>query len=165
MVLSASKLEGCNSYILLAFVKLRKATLLIWCIPLYIFCIIHKRTFAVQHDTLTLNLLTTTIVAPPSNASKWQMGFNSAFKGLMSYTTVQHVWFIMKHHHALPTYVQHYSTTGNQQESKRQSHLVHKGTKTNDMQFNETQTSIKAIPKIRNVVYKNWPQKEVHFIN
>ena len=32
--------------------------------------------------TLTLNLLTTTIVAPPSNASKWQMGFNSVFKGL-----------------------------------------------------------------------------------
>ena len=31
---------------------------------------------------LTLNLLTTTIVAPPSNASKWQVGFNSAFKGL-----------------------------------------------------------------------------------
>ena len=31
---------------------------------------------------LTLNLLTTTIVAPHSNASKWQMGFNSAFKGL-----------------------------------------------------------------------------------
>ena len=31
---------------------------------------------------LTLNLLTTTIVAPPRNASKWQMGFNSAFKGL-----------------------------------------------------------------------------------
>jgi hydrogenase maturation factor HypF (carbamoyltransferase family) len=31
---------------------------------------------------LTLNLLTITIVAPPSNASKWQMGFNSAFKGL-----------------------------------------------------------------------------------
>ena len=24
----------------------------------------------------------TTIVAPPCNASKWQMGFNSAFKGL-----------------------------------------------------------------------------------
>jgi hypothetical protein len=37
---------------------------------------------------LTLNLLTTTIVAPPSNAIKWQMGFNSAFKGLkMQYTT------------------------------------------------------------------------------
>ena len=31
---------------------------------------------------LTLNLLTTTIVAPPSNASKWQIGFNSVFKGL-----------------------------------------------------------------------------------
>ena len=31
---------------------------------------------------LTLNLLTTTIVAPPSNASKWQTGFNLAFKGL-----------------------------------------------------------------------------------
>jgi len=30
---------------------------------------------------LTLNLLTTTIVAPPSNASKWQMGFDSALKG------------------------------------------------------------------------------------
>jgi hypothetical protein len=32
--------------------------------------------------TLTLNLLTTTIVAPPSKARKWQMGFNLAFKGL-----------------------------------------------------------------------------------
>ena len=32
---------------------------------------------------LTLNLLTTAIVAPPSNASKWQIGFNSAFKGLI----------------------------------------------------------------------------------
>jgi len=30
----------------------------------------------VVHKFLTLNLLTTTIVAPPSNASKWQMGFN-----------------------------------------------------------------------------------------
>jgi hypothetical protein len=35
---------------------------------------------------LTLNLLTTTIVAPPSNASKWQMGFNSMFKGLKMFT-------------------------------------------------------------------------------
>ena len=33
---------------------------------------------------LTLNLLTTTIVAPPSNDRKWQMGFNSAFKGLVT---------------------------------------------------------------------------------
>jgi hypothetical protein len=34
------------------------------------------------HDALiilTLNLLTTTIVAPPSNASKWQVGFNSIY--------------------------------------------------------------------------------------
>ena len=37
----------------------------------------------VSRPLLTLNLLTNTIVAPPSNASKWQMGFNSAFKGLM----------------------------------------------------------------------------------
>jgi hypothetical protein len=34
---------------------------------------------------LTLNLLTTTVVAHPSNASKWQMGFNAAFKGLKAY--------------------------------------------------------------------------------
>ena len=33
-------------------------------------------------NTLTLNLLTTTMVAPSSNANKWHMGFNSAFKGL-----------------------------------------------------------------------------------
>src|SRR5215469_10496073 len=33
--------------------------------------------------TLTLNLLMTTIFAPPSNASKLEMGFNSAFKGCM----------------------------------------------------------------------------------
>ena len=43
-------------------------------------------TMTVYSSTkLTLNLLTTTIVAPPSNASKWQMGFNSAFKGLNTY--------------------------------------------------------------------------------
>ena len=35
---------------------------------------------------LTLNLLTTTIVAPASNARKWQMGFNSAFKGIIHVT-------------------------------------------------------------------------------
>jgi hypothetical protein len=28
-----------------------------------------------KREKLPLNLLTTTIVAPPSNASKWQMGF------------------------------------------------------------------------------------------
>ena len=31
----------------------------------------------------------TTIVAPPSNASKWQMGFNSGFKGLTNYATAR----------------------------------------------------------------------------
>ena len=38
-------------------------------------------------ELLTLSLLTTTIVAPPSNASKWQMGFNSAFK-VLSYVNL-----------------------------------------------------------------------------
>ena len=38
---------------------------------------------------LTLNLLTTTIVALPSNASKWQIGFNSAFKGLRHFPPFQ----------------------------------------------------------------------------
>jgi hypothetical protein len=37
---------------------------------------------ALLPDILTLNLLTSTIVAPSSNASKWQMGFNSVFKEL-----------------------------------------------------------------------------------
>ena len=32
---------------------------------------------------LTLILLTWTIWRTPTNASKWRMGFNSAFKGLM----------------------------------------------------------------------------------
>ena len=45
---------------------------------------LYKHVFHTDsHGTrLTLNLLTTTIVAPPSNASKWQMGFNSAFNPL-----------------------------------------------------------------------------------
>ena len=40
---------------------------------------------------LTLNLLTTTIVAPPSNASEWQMGFNSAFKGIILFVVMLQV--------------------------------------------------------------------------
>jgi hypothetical protein len=40
-------------------------------------------SYKVRELQLTLNLLTYTIVAPHSNASKWQMGFNSAFKGLI----------------------------------------------------------------------------------
>ena len=46
---------------------------------------IHPQKHKLQrmcNGMLILNLLTTTIVAPPSNASKWQMGFNSAFKGM-----------------------------------------------------------------------------------
>jgi hypothetical protein len=49
---------------------------------------LYKQLFAAKKSAkqafLTLNLLTTTIVAPPSNACKWQMGFNLAFKGLKS---------------------------------------------------------------------------------
>ena len=41
-----------------------------------------RKAHTTIYSPLTLNLLTTTIVAPPSNTSKWQMGFNSAFKGL-----------------------------------------------------------------------------------
>ena len=37
----------------------------------------------VSEPPLTLNPLTSTIVAPSSNASKWQMGFDSAFKRLI----------------------------------------------------------------------------------
>ena len=39
--------------------------------------------WTVSNITLTLNLLTWTIWRAPTNASKWRMGFNSAFKGLM----------------------------------------------------------------------------------
>jgi hypothetical protein len=51
-------------------------------------CLNKLRHCACPHNihvycSLTINLLTTTIVAPPSNASKWQMGFNLASKGLM----------------------------------------------------------------------------------
>ena len=59
------------------------ATLLKGELRKYIFCImLYKEEYYTKISPLTLNLLTTTIVAPPSNASKWQMGFNSAFKGL-----------------------------------------------------------------------------------
>jgi hypothetical protein len=40
------------------------------------------KNFHLPITNLTFNLLTTTRVALPSNASKWQMGFNSAYKGL-----------------------------------------------------------------------------------
>jgi hypothetical protein len=47
------------------------------------------RILSVSFYHLTLNLLMTTIVAPPSNTSKWQMGFNSAFKGLIQQTVLR----------------------------------------------------------------------------
>jgi hypothetical protein len=34
----------------------------------------------------------TTVVAPPSNAIKWQMGFNPAFEGLICRVLVSFVW-------------------------------------------------------------------------
>ena len=39
-------------------------------------------------DNLILTLLTWTIWRAPTNASKWWMGFKSAFKGLIDITTV-----------------------------------------------------------------------------
>jgi hypothetical protein len=39
-------------------------------------------TLLLRFQQLTLILLTCTIGRAPNNASKWQMGFNSAFKGL-----------------------------------------------------------------------------------
>ena len=55
-----------------------------------------------RSQSLTLNLLTTTIVAPPSNASKWQMGFNSAFKGLMGQPPHTLSWSVEVCHKTLP---------------------------------------------------------------
>jgi hypothetical protein len=48
---------------------------------------------------LTLNLLTTTIIALPSNVSKWQMGFNSAFKELSCFIVILKCCFILIHTH------------------------------------------------------------------
>jgi hypothetical protein len=48
---------------------------------------------------LTLILLTWSIGWAPNNASKWQMGFNSAFKGLMWYTELkQRLFFVCNVH-------------------------------------------------------------------
>ena len=44
--------------------------------------------YVYNNSKLTLNPLKTTITAPPSNASKWQMGFNSAFIGLKYLKTI-----------------------------------------------------------------------------
>src|SRR5215469_18824464 len=55
----------------------------------------------------------TTIVAPPSNASKWQMGFNSAFKGIhekptntpIIHSVINYVWQLL-HVSALQCHLQ-----------------------------------------------------------
>jgi len=67
----------------------------IWCIPfnpnifMCLCCtIVMPVSSQLQSLTglcLTLILLTRRIWWAPTNASKWQMGFNSAFKGLMVY--------------------------------------------------------------------------------
>ena len=51
---------------------------------------IHYQKASIPHPithvrSLTLILLTWTIWRAPTNASKWRMGFNSAFKGLTTY--------------------------------------------------------------------------------
>jgi hypothetical protein len=45
---------------------------------------------------LTLILLTWTIWRAPTNASKWRMGFNSAFKGLITYVSKKLFVFVGK---------------------------------------------------------------------
>jgi len=42
----------------------------------------NSRIYAKIRTRLTLTLLTCRIWWAPNNASKWQVGFNSAFKGL-----------------------------------------------------------------------------------
>jgi hypothetical protein len=44
---------------------------------------------------LTLYLLTWKIWWAPNNASKWQMGFNSAFKGLILILILILIWYIL----------------------------------------------------------------------
>ena len=53
-----------------------------------------KEIFIVKvvQNTLTLILLTWTIWRAPTNASKWRMGFNSAFKGLIHYEGKLHIF-------------------------------------------------------------------------
>jgi hypothetical protein len=61
---------------------------LIKCAVFDVFLSLFRVNIVTQREdsiSLTLNLLTTTIVTSPSNASKWQMGFNSAFKGLSTH--------------------------------------------------------------------------------
>jgi len=49
-----------------------------------------------QPMTLTLILLTWRIWWAPNNSSKWQMGFNSAFKGLKTYNPTHSIYYRSK---------------------------------------------------------------------
>ena len=51
--------------------------------------------------TLTLNPLTWKIWRAPNNASRLQMGFNSAFKGLKHLKLLQHVSIFLDHSHSI----------------------------------------------------------------
>jgi hypothetical protein len=55
-----------------------------FCVLYFLYCVSALHPLS----TFALYPLTTTIVAPPRNASKWQMGFNSAFKVFMSVLSV-----------------------------------------------------------------------------
>ena len=48
-------------------------------------------------NPLTLTLLTWTIWRAHSNSSKWRMGFNSAFKGLMLSLTTLAITHVITH--------------------------------------------------------------------
>jgi len=50
-----------------------------------------------EDGRLTLTLLTWRIWWAPNNVSKWQMGFNSAFKGLRPKHVARYNPFVMKH--------------------------------------------------------------------
>ena len=50
---------------------------------------IHGVTY---HRPLTLHQLTWKIWRAPNNASRWQLGFNSAFKGLIITFTCRRIW-------------------------------------------------------------------------
>jgi hypothetical protein len=53
--------------------------------------VLYKGAVGYVFFPLTLYPLTTTIVAPPCNAIKWQMGFNLSFKGLIFLNLLQSV--------------------------------------------------------------------------
>ena len=66
------------------------------------------RTFgSLLHQSLTLILLTWTIWRAPTNASKWRMEFNSAFKGLKSMSIPACVSVSATHHVTLKMVLLH----------------------------------------------------------